>query len=1016
MKATVIAFGTRGDVQPLVLLAAGMAAQSDLWNAVVLVTHDGHHEFVRSLLGGQAVAVAAVDSPPVLWKGTPGSDAAETRANLAQQNGCIEACRGANLVIFNMFALEGYHVSEALRIPSAVCHPYLMTASPMPSSFPKRLRRTYPRLYRGLTRVPNKPRLAHKEDCEGAATAPTSSSEEQSELSQAAETKRVRLETAWDHVEHWMWPLFTNRWATFRERLGLDPCPLQESLEAQPSEPRREGLAVADNGCLSSLRTIDSTELPLVLYLFSPLVVDASPYWPESVRVCGYLFPSPASRTHPKGRRAGLRNPGHEQEPIQSSTERQLDPTAAFGSNEHVPESENSNAALEERLGIPPSVEEFLSVREDRPIYVGFGSMWGMCVPGYRLAFALRVLLLGVRQAGGRCLVNLPHLPTVEKKEPFDGAGGPSKRQLGELESATDLLGEFAASAGRDNLLVHHGPLDHSCFLSRCSVAIHHGGSGTTAAVLRAGIPHVVCPQQLDQFFWAERVRYLAVGGVLERSLFVGRVPAPTEPPGPLVGKASAAISAALTPQVKLRAACMGVKIRAESGLDKALDSLSLFMRKRSPTPAAQHREATIESAITQLHMATPSPTLDHVSAGKGQAVEENLGGGTGEILAAVDRVGDSLLSGGGSVGVDKDANEDNMVLREMPNGLAVWWGSRAEEEAFFIYGEVFEDRTYARMDVRVQDGDTVWDVGANVGLASIFFELETDTPDSLRIFAFEPLPINRSALQRNLSEHCPTAVILEYALGAKHEDNVLATFYPHMPGNSTLRPLEKERLQGKMGRTPGGKASSRGETRVEASKGTFFDDAEQIVANVDSSSPSCRLIGDKASCSVRTVSWAMAALGVDKIDLLKIDVEGAELDVLLGIEQQDWPKIKQVVAEVHPVGDRVPRACELLRRHGYDVSVQALGLDGTPLSPSPGLRAADMGSKAHGTAASSSVEKTVVQEQRSGLSQGQSKPPEDGSSRCDGGHQGAGAEWSCGRNKEACDGVVSMVYAKRLS
>ncbi|CAN0528800.1 unnamed protein product, partial [Ectocarpus sp. 12 AP-2014] len=102
-----------------------------------------------------------------------------------------------------MFALEGYHVSEALRIPSAVCHPYLMTASPMPSSFPKRLRRTYPRLYRGLTRVPNKP--------------------------------RVRLETAWDHVEHWMWPLFTNRWATFRERLGLDPCPLQENLEAQPS-------------------------------------------------------------------------------------------------------------------------------------------------------------------------------------------------------------------------------------------------------------------------------------------------------------------------------------------------------------------------------------------------------------------------------------------------------------------------------------------------------------------------------------------------------------------------------------------------------------------------------------------------------------------------------------------------------------------------------------------------------------------------------------------------------------
>lgn len=47
-----------------------------------------------------------------------------------------------------------------------------------------------------------------------------------------------------------------------------------------------------------------------------------------------------------------------------------------------------------------------------------------------------------------------------------------------------------------------------------------------------------------------------------------------------------------------------------------------------------------------------------------------------------------------------------------MPNGLRLWWSSRAEEEAYFIFGEVFDDRTYARMGIRVQDGDTVWDVG----------------------------------------------------------------------------------------------------------------------------------------------------------------------------------------------------------------------------------------------------------------------------------------------------------------
>lgn len=48
--------------------------------------------------------------------GTSGSDAAEARANLAQQNGSVEACRGAGLVIFNLFGLEGFHVSEAYNV------------------------------------------------------------------------------------------------------------------------------------------------------------------------------------------------------------------------------------------------------------------------------------------------------------------------------------------------------------------------------------------------------------------------------------------------------------------------------------------------------------------------------------------------------------------------------------------------------------------------------------------------------------------------------------------------------------------------------------------------------------------------------------------------------------------------------------------------------------------------------------------------------------------------------------
>lgn len=39
------------------------------------------------------------------------------------------------------------------------------------------------------------------------------------------------------------------------------------------------------------------------------------------------------------------------------------------------------------------------------------------------------------------------------------------------------------------------------------AAALHHGGAGTTAAVLRAGLPSAVLPFLGDQPFWADRLR-----------------------------------------------------------------------------------------------------------------------------------------------------------------------------------------------------------------------------------------------------------------------------------------------------------------------------------------------------------------------------------------------------------------------------------------------------------------------------------------------------------------------------
>lgn len=80
MKVAVVAFGTRGDVQPLVILAAGLAARSTWCKEVVFLTHQLHAVWVESLLKlsagtehcGDDLAMpqlATVDSPPVMWKG-----------------------------------------------------------------------------------------------------------------------------------------------------------------------------------------------------------------------------------------------------------------------------------------------------------------------------------------------------------------------------------------------------------------------------------------------------------------------------------------------------------------------------------------------------------------------------------------------------------------------------------------------------------------------------------------------------------------------------------------------------------------------------------------------------------------------------------------------------------------------------------------------------------------------------------------------------------------------------------
>lgn len=72
----------------------------------------------------------------------------------------------------------------------------------------------------------------------------------------------------------------------------------------------------------------------------------------------------------------------------------------------------------------------------------------------------------------------------------------------------------------------------------------------------------------------------------------------------------------------------------------------------------------------------------------------------------------------------------------------------------------------------------------------------------------------------------------------------------------------------------------------------------------------------------VRTLSAEIDRLGVceggARVALCKIDVEGAEWDVMRGVEDRHWRLIDNVIVETHHRGSRVDDVVALLRRHGF--------------------------------------------------------------------------------------------------
>jgi sterol 3beta-glucosyltransferase len=189
----------------------------------------------------------------------------------------------------------------------------------------------------------------------------------------------------------------------------------------------------------------------------------------------------------------------------------------------------------------PAELVQFLEAGPP-PVYIGFGSM-GSKDP----AAAGRLAIEALARSGQRGIL----------------AAGWGGMQATELPATVHLISS----------------VPHSWLFPRMAAVVHHGGAGTTAAGLRAGVPSVLVPFMGDQPFWGRRVATLGVG------------PTPIPRKRLTAERLATAIGEAVSnAAMRQRASDLGQVLRAEDGIGRAVEIIDRFCQHL--TTAHGQREA----------------------------------------------------------------------------------------------------------------------------------------------------------------------------------------------------------------------------------------------------------------------------------------------------------------------------------------------------------------------------------------------------------------------------------------
>ena len=226
--------------------------------------------------------------------------------------------------------------------------------------------------------------------------------------------------------------------------------------------------------------------------------------------------------------------------------------------------------------------------------------------------------------------------------------------------------------------------------------------------------------------------------------------------------------------------------------------------------------------------------------------------------------------------------------------------------EVDFSAHEIFSEDVSAYGLDMPPDGIYV-DVGANIGLFSLY--LAGKCPQAT-VYAFEPMPAAFAALKLNVAEFAPSVAPFLLGLGAS-PGVVEFDYYPAITALSTCRKETGIELAGGIRKLLYSAAPGEAIGQILDKTG-----ATELREGADFAERLFRV--EKVQAKIDTLSNQIAALEIERIDLLKIDTEGNENDVLAGIAEADWPKIRQLLVEVHLGKDELERIVEDLGRRGF--------------------------------------------------------------------------------------------------